>query len=69
MDDPTPYRDLFRDANLPLPKLAELAGVNVNTLRSMSVGRTRPRPSTRRKLAAALRAHSATLEALARSLE
>lgn len=59
------YHALFRDANLPLAKVAELAGLNVNTVRSISSGRAKPRASTRAKLAAALRQHSAELARLA----
>ena len=63
------YGRIFRDANLPLPKVEKLAGLNINTVRSISSGRANPRAVTRRKISAALRAHSATLATLADQLE
>lgn len=60
----------LRDAMLNAPTLARLSGLSVYTIRAILEGkRRRLYPSTRRKLAAALRAHSATLMALADQLE
>lgn len=54
---------------LNAPELARLSGLPVATVRNALNGKRRPRASTRRKLAAALRAHSATLASLADQLD
>ena len=54
---------------LNAPELARLSGVPLDTVRNALNGKRRPRPITRRKLAAALRQHSATLADLADQLD
>jgi DNA-binding LacI/PurR family transcriptional regulator len=65
----TPERRALRQAMLNARDLANLAGLPIATVRNALHGKRRPRPSTRAKLAAALRAHSATLATLADTLE
>jgi hypothetical protein len=68
-------RHAIKTALLNAPQLAKLAGVSVETIRALlkpsyaHSARRKLRPETRRKLAAALRQHSATLATLADSLE
>lgn len=65
-----PDKELLRIAMLNAPSLARLSGVSVHTIRAILAGkRRRLYPSTRVKLAAALRAHSETLAALAEQFE
>lgn len=62
--------EVVKTALLNAPELARLAGVSVHTVRAVIAGkRTRLYPSTRAKLAAAFRAHSSTLAALADEIE
>ena len=54
---------------LNAPILARISGVPLATVRNALNGKRRPRPVTRAKIAAALRAHSATLAVLADHLD
>lgn len=65
----TPERALLHEAMLNAPTLARMSGVPLDTVRNALNGKRRPRPATRAKLAAALRAHSATLATLADALD
>lgn len=66
---PTPERDTLRAAMLNAPSLARLSGVPVDTVRGVLNGKHRPRATTRRKLAEAIRAHSGRLAFLADQLD
>lgn len=61
--------ELLEQTRIPLPKLAELSGVSAGYLKQLSAGNYEAGPDTRAKLAAALRAHSETLSALADQLD
>lgn len=66
----TIYSEMLSETGWSVRELARRSGVNVNTLLSLSSGRSKkPQKATRAKLAAALRAHSATLATLADQLE
>lgn len=68
-------REALKLALLNAPQLAALSGVKLNTIRAIlkppasKSSRRRIHPETRRKLAAALRQHSATLATLADQLD
>lgn len=51
----TTLRELRESNALSQRDLARLAGMSVNTILDLEKGRRRPRPSTRRKLAKALK--------------
>jgi len=57
--------EILAGARLTLPILARKAGVKLGYLKQLSAGNAEAGPDTRRKLADALRAHSATLASLA----
>lgn len=59
----------IQTAMLNAPELARLSDLSVETVRAILYGKRNPRPETRRKLAAALRAHSQTLATLADQLD
>lgn len=65
----TPAKRILRQAMLNAPKLAAAADMPVNTVRDALNGKRQPRPSTRAKLADALRTHSDTLARLADQME
>jgi hypothetical protein len=62
--------EILRTALINAPALARLSSLSVHTVRAI-IARKRKRlyPSTRAKLAAALRAHSTTLATLADELD
>ena len=62
-------KSLLQQAMLNAPDLARLSGLPVETVRAIIFEKRKGRPETRRKLAAALRAHSETLSALADQLD
>lgn len=64
-------RETLRLAMLNAPALARLSGVKLHTVRALLSGKRgkRPHRSTLRKLAAALRKHSATLASVADTLD
>lgn len=68
-------REILKQAMLNAPQLSKLSGVPVSTIRAIlkpplsKSSRRRIYPETRRKLAAALASHSATLATLAATLE
>lgn len=65
----TPEASLLRTAMLNAPVLAKLSGVSVHTVRAILNGkRARLYPTTRSKLADALRRHAATLLSVADQL-
>lgn len=68
MDD-SPERDAVKAALLNIPELSKLSGLSSHTIRSVLARRRKLRAPTRRKLAAALRAHSSRLAILADQLE
>lgn len=59
----------LQTAMLNAMDLSRMSGLPVETVRAVLYGKRRPRPETRRKLAAALRQHSETLSTLADSLD
>lgn len=59
----------LQQAMLDAPQLARLSGVKLETVRAILYEKRHGLPATRRKLATALRQHSATLAALADALE
>jgi hypothetical protein len=61
--------DAVAAALVNIPELARMTGLSPHTIRSLLLKRRRLRGPTRRKLAAALRQHSATLSALADQLD
>ena len=62
-------KTLLQKAMLDAPQLAKMAGLNVETVRAIMYGKRRGLASTRRKIADALRRHSADLSVLADQLE
>ncbi len=64
-------RDEIRAARLTLPTLARMTGgrINLSFLKQLSRGAKEANPAHRAALAAALRAHSTTLAALADQLD
>jgi DNA-binding LacI/PurR family transcriptional regulator len=62
--------EILKTALINAPALARLSGLSVHTVRAI-IARKRKRlyPSTRAKMAAALRAHGATLATLADELD
>lgn len=67
-------KQILRAALINAPELARLSGVSLSAIRAImrpegNKAAREPRPATRRKLAAALRKHSRTLDTLADSLD
>ncbi len=62
-------RDAVKAILVNAPELARMSGLSIHTIRSILAGRRGGHPETRAKLAAALRAHSTTLAALADQLD
>jgi len=60
---------VLKAANLSLADLAKAAGISVHAIRMYRKGLRTPSPAIRRRLAAALRRHSARLVQLANQLE
>ncbi len=52
---PTPLKEIRESKGLSQEDLARLAGVARSSITDLEVGRRKPRPSTRRKLARALK--------------
>lgn len=70
MTEPTtPERAALEAALVNIPQLAEKTGLSPHTIRSVLLGRRGLRGPNRRKLAAALRTHSADLARLADELD
>lgn len=65
----TPEQEALAAALVNIPQLARMTGLSPHTIRSVLLGRRGLRGPNRRKLAAALRQHSATLASLADQLE
>lgn len=61
--------EILKAALIDAPQLARLSGLSVHTVRAILHRKRTPRPETRRKLAAALRAHGSDLDTLAARLE
>jgi len=60
---------VLKAANLSLAELAKAAGISVHAIRMYRKGLRTPPPAVRKRLAAALRRHSARLAKLADQLE
>jgi len=60
---------VLQAANLSLAELAKAAGISVHAIRMYRKGLRTPSPAVRRRLARALRQHSARLVKLAAQLE
>jgi transcriptional regulator with XRE-family HTH domain len=61
--------ELLSRARLDYPALARLSGLSEGYIRQLSAGNRNAGPQSRAKLAAALRAHGATLATLADELD
>jgi hypothetical protein len=62
-------REALQAVLVNIPELSRMTGLSPHTIRSVLLGRRRLRAPTRRKLAVALRQHSATLASLADLLD
>ena len=62
-------REIITRSGLPLPFLASLAGLSLDTLASMKVGRRAGSPESLARLARALREHGQTLQGMADVLD